>query len=1242
MRQAREGDMSSPVAREKAVFCQAVEIADPEQRRQFLDQACGADKALRAQVERLLALSQSAGDIFKGCAPALAAAPADADHAVSAAESTLEAEVPETRRIGAYKLLQKLGEGGCGVVYMAEQEQPIRRRVALKIIKLGMDTRNVIARFEAERQALALMDHPNIARVLDAGATETGRPYFVMELVYGVKITDYCDQNRVSMRERLELFIQVCNAVQHAHQKGIIHRDLKPSNIMVTMHDGIPVPKVIDFGIAKATEQRLTDKTLFTSYAHMMGTPAYMSPEQMELSGLNLDTRSDIYSLGVLLYELLTGRTPFDTADLLKLGVEELRRTICERDPLSPSAKLKTLNNDELTKTARRLQVEAPRLVSQLRGDLDWIVLKCLEKDRTRRYATANALAMDIERYMHEEAVLARPPSQLYRLQKLVRRNRIVVLSGATAAAALLLGSIISTCLFIKEREALHSAVVARREAETASAKEAELRHAAESRETVKEISLLMAQNHYEQADKLLGRVPLEKPSSETEALLRILGDWNAINGRWPRAIQRFASLTKLDSPGNLQVSPDDLRLGTALLESGKRDDYERFRQEMVSRFGAAGSGTNSLPDQLITCCLLLPGNPQLLRSLERAADAAENAFSQATASRSPRIASSLALLEYRRGNDLKATTLSAHCLSSPNCDAAQAALAHVIQAMAYWRLDQCPEGFTEMSRAQERIDLAFSNELNLNPNNDPAQNWFDWAIARILLHECQEQLLESDRSLARMTVPPPSVESATKYRVLGQWHAVRQEWRDAAERLGALVEVDRLDTWDTITLDYFKLSLALIEVGRRDDFTRFREEMVARYGRPTNATAANRVIKSSLLLPAPRQFLELLEPHARACEEVIDNSSVYVAAWSSLSLALLEYRKGNYARASDLCRKCLAYPESNAPWATTAQLILAMSYWQLHQYREAVPKMIEAQAQIDNVFRNGLNPNPSNDPEQHWFDWVLARILLRECEEQVLQADRSLAPAGVAPGSLASAADYRALGEWHALRQEWPKAAEWFGALLKVNQLEHWDIATLDYLACGAVLAESGDRRRFEDFRDEAILRFKGADIQAAAERIIKISLLQPADGKVLAALAPLTEVAARPFARADEGPEIIAFREAWRAISLALLEYRSGRYAKAIEWCRSSLACRQDIPVRTGTAHLILAMSLERGGKHEAALSELEQARKIIESGFDTGLKQGRWDRGLWFDWVFARVLLQQAKELLEAPPEAAAKVQ
>src|SRR5215468_982446 len=383
---------------------------------------------------------------------------------------------------------------------MADQEQPIRRRVALKIIKLGMDTKNVIARFEAERQALALMDHPNIARVLDAGATETGRPYFVMELVYGVRITDYCDENRVSMRERLELFTQVCNAVQHAHQKGIIHRDLKPSNIMITMHDGVPVPKVIDFGIAKATEQRLTDKTLFTSYAQLMGTPAYMSPEQMEMSELGLDTRSDIYSLGVLLYELLTGRTPFDTTDLLKAGLDELRRTVREQEPLSPSAKLKTLNNEELTKTARRRHVEPPRLMSQLRGDLDWIVLKCLEKDRTRRYATANGLAMDVQRYLKEEAVFACPPSRIYQFQKLVRRNRVVFASIAAVSVALIAGLGTSTWLFFLER-------AARREAERGRANEALLRQQADARAAIGQAAGLLAEKQFGAADQLLARV---------------------------------------------------------------------------------------------------------------------------------------------------------------------------------------------------------------------------------------------------------------------------------------------------------------------------------------------------------------------------------------------------------------------------------------------------------------------------------------------------------------------------------------------------------------------------------------------------------------------------------------------------------------------------------------------------------------------------------------------------------------
>src|SRR4051812_17235119 len=309
-------------------------------------------------------------------------------------------------RIGRYKLLQQIGEGGCGVVYMAEQEEPVRRRVALKVIKLGMDTKSVVARFEAERQALALMDHPNIAKVLDAGASDTGRLYFVMELVRGIKITDYCDQNNLSTNERLELFMQVCQAIQHAHQKGIIHRDIKPSNILVTITEpgAIGCPKVIDFGIAKATTgQRLTDKTVFTAFEQFIGTPAYMSPEQAMMTSLDIDTRTDIYALGVLLYELLTGQTPFDAKDLLGAGLDAMRRIICEREPVLPSTRLSTLIAADLTIVAGHRHAEPGRLGTLLRGDLDWIVMKALEKDRARRYETANGLARDVQRYLVSE-----------------------------------------------------------------------------------------------------------------------------------------------------------------------------------------------------------------------------------------------------------------------------------------------------------------------------------------------------------------------------------------------------------------------------------------------------------------------------------------------------------------------------------------------------------------------------------------------------------------------------------------------------------------------------------------------------------------------------------------------------------------------------------------------------------------------------------------------------------------------
>ncbi|MGA2258790.1 MAG: protein kinase, partial [Thermoguttaceae bacterium] len=393
-----------------ALFDEAVARDSAEERSRYLDEACRDDPGVRDRVESLLRAHSDAGGFFGGKSPTLQA------------EVRSVTERPGTI-IGRYKLIEEIGDGGMGVVYMAEQQEPVRRKVALKIIKPGMDTREVIARFEAERQALALMDHPNIARVIDAGETASGRPHFVMELVKGVAITDYCDQNRLSTRERLALFAQVCQAVQHAHHKGIIHRDLKPSNVMVTLHDSVPVVKVIDFGIAKALGQQLTDKTLVTGYAQMVGTPLYMSPEQAGMSSLDVDTRSDIYSLGVLLYELLTGTPPFDEARLRAAGYDEMRRIIREEEPARPSTRLSTLGAEAATLSQRR-QSDPRRLSLLLRGELDWIVMKALEKDRNRRYETASALAADVERYLHDEPVAACPPSAWYRLRKFARRNK--------------------------------------------------------------------------------------------------------------------------------------------------------------------------------------------------------------------------------------------------------------------------------------------------------------------------------------------------------------------------------------------------------------------------------------------------------------------------------------------------------------------------------------------------------------------------------------------------------------------------------------------------------------------------------------------------------------------------------------------------------------------------------------------------------------------------------------------------
>ena len=446
----------------KSLFVGALE-REGSAREAFLAGECGADGELKRRVEALLRANEEAGGFL-----------AEADGGDGVDPHDQVGEQPG-RIVGRYKLLQEIGEGGFGIVWMAEQLEPVRRKVALKIIKLGMDTKQVVARFEAERQALALMDHPNIAKVLDGGVTAGGRPFFVMELVRGVPITEYCDEAKLSTRLRLDLFMQVCHAVQHAHQKGIIHRDIKPSNVMVTLHDGRPVPMVIDFGIAKATSGSLTEKTLFTEFRQFLGTPEYMSPEQAEISGLDVDTRTDIYSLGVLLYELLTGTTPLDSQTLRRAAYDEILRMIREVEPQRPSTRVSTLGERRLTVASARA-TEPGMLQRLMRGDLDWIVMKALEKERTRRYESAASLAQDVQRFLGHEPVVARPPSRAYKVSKFMRRNRTAVGAAAAILVALLAGTAAATIGFVRaergRREALEAQQLARAAADEALAAE--------------------------------------------------------------------------------------------------------------------------------------------------------------------------------------------------------------------------------------------------------------------------------------------------------------------------------------------------------------------------------------------------------------------------------------------------------------------------------------------------------------------------------------------------------------------------------------------------------------------------------------------------------------------------------------------------------------------------------------------------------------------------------------------------
>ncbi|MCW1885249.1 serine/threonine protein kinase [Luteolibacter flavescens] len=728
---------------EGAVLDAALGFDDPVAREDFLEHWFRDNPEGLAKFRRLLEASEQSATFFLEARESrtqvvrdvIDGMPADSGEEGTRANAPLpNLEGPGTP-VGPYCLIARIGEGGCGVVYEAEQTVPFRRQVALKIIRLGMDTESVIARFKMERQALAMMEHRNIAAVFDAGATADGRPYFVMELVKGRRITEHCDARKLTPRERLALFIEVCGAIQHAHLKGLIHRDIKPSNILVSSTAAGDTPKVIDFGIAKATTGRPLGATAFTGHDQLLGTPAYMSPEQVDLRGTDIDSRCDVYSLGVLLYELLTGRTPFDGEELANCGILQLQRILLEQEPPRPSRAL-TMAADSLPGIAADRSMDPARLVDFVTGDLDAIVMKAMEKDRTRRYQTVNSLEADVQRFLANQPVEASKPGHLYTFRKFVRRNRVACLSGAAVAISLVAGLAVSTWLYVRESRAIAERSRLVKEAEAHEAEKLIFRKQAMEREIFSRLTFLINEGREAEAEEMLRDNPVENIESRREGvtIFRALAHWSGQKQQPEQTLAYFRQLDQANrnsDPVNVIEGRDLMPLAPLVLTIEGDDAYEHLRSRVLMNYLPVQSTRSA--HQVLKMCLLTPADPSMLETLGDVAKVCESHVPGPNGIR-PNAdweAFSMALYHLRMQDHEQSLEWRNRFAALPKVSRVCATAARAVAAMASYHLGKHEQARIELARAKVDSD-------NSAIPADYKNTWWDWIIARILVHEAE------------------------------------------------------------------------------------------------------------------------------------------------------------------------------------------------------------------------------------------------------------------------------------------------------------------------------------------------------------------------------------------------------------------------------------------------------------------------------------------------------------------------